>query len=144
MPYIPYKAESAPHITISAISLYSYHIRHRYLTFVPLASSSSTMFTITGFSGKLSSSVLNAILTYDLIPASEPVLCTTSNPHNARWDALKAQGAIIRHSSFDDMESRIQAFNGCNTICWFRVLESRWISMMRLTATGGKNIISQL
>ena len=71
------------------------------------------MYALTGCSGKLGGAVLNAILTYDLIPANQLVICTSSNPSDAQWDSVKSQGAEVRQSNYDDKPSMESAFSGC-------------------------------
>jgi uncharacterized protein YbjT (DUF2867 family) len=74
------------------------------------------MLALTGTTGKIGGAVLHAILEQNLIPPSELVLCTSSNPTDQRFDALRARGATVRQSNYDDLESMSKAFAGCEKL----------------------------
>jgi uncharacterized protein YbjT (DUF2867 family) len=74
------------------------------------------MLALTGCTGKIGGAVLQAILQHALTPPSELVVCTSSDPGDAQWDDLKAQGATVRQSNYDDLESMIKAFAGCSKL----------------------------
>jgi uncharacterized protein YbjT (DUF2867 family) len=101
------------------------------------------MLALTGCTGKIGGAVLAALLEQNLISTSELVICTSSNPEDVRFDALRKQGALIRHSNYDDPASMLKAFSGCEKLLLVSSQESRWISTTPLTDTEEKNIISQ-
>ncbi|KAH8597653.1 hypothetical protein B0O99DRAFT_660570 [Bisporella sp. PMI_857] len=74
------------------------------------------MLALTGTTGKIGGAVLDAILKENLLPPSELVLCTSSNPSDARWEDLKSRGAQVRQSNYDDPESMTTAFAGCSKL----------------------------
>ena len=74
------------------------------------------MLALTGCTGKIGGAVLQAILQHGLMPASKLVVCTSSDPDDARWDLLKGQGATVRQSSYDDQDSMVKAFAGCSKL----------------------------
>ena len=74
------------------------------------------MLALTGCTGKIGGAVLHAILQHALIPPSQLVVCTSSDPEDVRWDSLRAQGASIRQSNYDDSDSMIKAFAGCSRL----------------------------
>ncbi|KAL3420722.1 nmrA-like family protein [Phlyctema vagabunda] len=74
------------------------------------------MYALTGTTGKIGGAVLQAILKYKIIPINELVICTSSSPSSSQWDTLKSGGAQIRSSNYDDPESMVQAFSGCEKL----------------------------
>ncbi|PSS12721.1 hypothetical protein M430DRAFT_36772 [Amorphotheca resinae ATCC 22711] len=74
------------------------------------------MLALTGCTGKIGGAVFDALLTNQLIPPSQLVVCTSSSTEDARWDAFKSQGGIVRHSNYDDPESMVKAFSGCTKL----------------------------
>lgn len=74
------------------------------------------MLALTGCTGKIGGAVLNSIITEQLIPHDQLVICTSSDPSNSHWNALKDQGATVRQSSYDDPESMRFAFSGCSKL----------------------------
>lgn len=74
------------------------------------------MLALTEFTGKIGGTVLQVILQQALIPPSELVVCTSSDVEDARWEPLKAQGAVIRHSNYDDLDSTVKAFSSCSKL----------------------------
>jgi uncharacterized protein YbjT (DUF2867 family) len=74
------------------------------------------MLALTGCTGKIGGAVLRAILEHSLIPPANIVVCTSSNPEDTRWDSLRAQGASIRQSNYDDIDSMQRAFIGCSKL----------------------------
>ncbi|KAJ9648589.1 hypothetical protein H2199_001444 [Coniosporium tulheliwenetii] len=63
---------------------------------------------LTGTSGKLGGAVLQAIFEHNLIPPSELVISTSTDPKDAKWDFLKR-----KVSRFASME---KAFAGCSIL----------------------------
>jgi uncharacterized protein YbjT (DUF2867 family) len=74
------------------------------------------MLALTGCTGKIGGAVLSAILENKLILPSELVICTSSNPDDAHFDSLRKQGILIRRSNYDDPESMVKAFSGCEKL----------------------------
>lgn len=74
------------------------------------------MLALTGCTGKIGGAVLHAILQNSLTPPSELVICTSSDPEDAQWDALRTKGATIRQSNYDDVDSMTKAFAGCSKL----------------------------
>ena len=71
---------------------------------------------ITGATGKLGGATLQAILQYSLLDPKELVICTSSDPTDARWDSLKQKGAQVRQGTFDDESSLVKAFADCERL----------------------------
>lgn len=71
---------------------------------------------LTATTGKIGGAVLNSVLEHNLLPPSSLIICTSSDPEDARWQDLKSKGAQIRKSNYDDPESMIRAFSGCTKI----------------------------
>jgi uncharacterized protein YbjT (DUF2867 family) len=74
------------------------------------------MLALTGCSGKLGGSTLHAILSYHLIPPTELVICTSSSISDERWNPYISKGIQIRSSSYDDPDSMVKAFSGCDRL----------------------------
>ncbi|PVH97970.1 NAD(P)-binding protein [Periconia macrospinosa] len=74
------------------------------------------MIALTSATGKLGSAVLNAILDNQLVDPKELVVCTSSNPLDNRFDALRAKNVVIRYNNFDEPESLEKAFAGCDKL----------------------------
>ncbi|CAI6339233.1 unnamed protein product [Periconia digitata] len=74
------------------------------------------MIALTSATGKLGSAVLNAILDNKFVEPKELVVCTSSNPNDARFDALRAKEVTIRYNNFDEPESLEKAFAGCDKL----------------------------
>jgi len=74
------------------------------------------MLALTSCTGKLGGAVLNAILEYNIFQPRDLVLCTSSNIQDARWDAVKAQGATVRRFNFDEPASMVAALAGCTKL----------------------------
>ena len=74
------------------------------------------MLALTGCTGKIGGAVLHALIEQKLISTSELVICTSSNPEDVRFDTLRKQGALIRHSNYDDPASMVEAFSGCEKL----------------------------
>lgn len=74
------------------------------------------MLAIIGASGKLAYATLDALLTNNLIPASE-ILCTSSSPPNSEsYKKVKARGVHIKSATFDDPSSIKSALQGCDRL----------------------------
>jgi len=74
------------------------------------------MLALTGATGKIGGAVLSSILEEKLFPEDELVICTSSSMKSSKWDGLKSKGAQIRQSSYDDPESMVEAFSGCDKL----------------------------
>jgi uncharacterized protein YbjT (DUF2867 family) len=74
------------------------------------------MLGLTGTTGKIGGAVLKAILDENLVPVNELMICTSSNPDDGRWESLKAKGAEVRKSNYDDSGSMVKAFSGCSKL----------------------------
>ncbi|KAL2075293.1 hypothetical protein VTL71DRAFT_236 [Oculimacula yallundae] len=59
------------------------------------------MLALTSCTGKLGSATLSAILTHNLIPLTNLVICTSSSTTSPLWTSLKDQGVQVRSSNFD-------------------------------------------
>ena len=77
---------------------------------------SFAMLALTGTTGKIGGAVLNSILRENLVPPNQLVICTSSDPNDARWDELKSKGTQVRLSKHEDPESMIKAFSGCSKL----------------------------
>ncbi|KAF1353699.1 hypothetical protein BDV97DRAFT_120820 [Delphinella strobiligena] len=67
---------------------------------------------IIGASGKLGNATLRALLSENLIPATEIVACTSSQPGSDTWLSLEHAGVQVRHANFDDHRSLEKALIG--------------------------------
>lgn len=67
---------------------------------------------IIGASGKLGNATLKALLSENLIPATDIVACTSSQPSSATWLSLEHTGVQVRHANFDDPHSLEKALTG--------------------------------
>jgi len=74
------------------------------------------MLGLTGTTGKIGGAVLKSILRENLVPPNQLVICTSSNPNDARWDELKSKGAQVRFSKHEDPKSMTKAFSGCSKL----------------------------
>ncbi|KAJ4355978.1 uncharacterized protein N0V89_004003 [Didymosphaeria variabile] len=74
------------------------------------------MLALTSATGKLGSAVLNAILINKLIEPPELVVCTSSDPLDKRFDALRERKITVRYNNFDEPESLKRAFAGCSKL----------------------------
>ncbi|KAI9701644.1 MAG: hypothetical protein M1820_006415 [Bogoriella megaspora] len=74
------------------------------------------MLAITGASGRLGSNIVDALLNHSLIKPEELVLCTSGDASASRWDSLKTKGVHVRFADFDDQQSMIKAFTGCERL----------------------------
>ncbi|KAI9799658.1 MAG: hypothetical protein M1833_003974 [Piccolia ochrophora] len=74
------------------------------------------MLALTGCTGKIGGAILQALLEYRLLPPTELVVCTSSDPNDSRWDSLKAKGITVLQSNFNDPESMVRAFSGCSSL----------------------------
>lgn len=72
------------------------------------------MLAFTGTTGKLGGATLNAILSQNLIPPSQLVICTSSPLTSPKLHTYKAQGIQIR--SFDFNSPDPSAFEGCDKL----------------------------
>ncbi|KAI1269360.1 NAD(P)-binding protein [Xylariaceae sp. FL1019] len=57
---------------------------------------------IIGASGKLGNATLSALLTHNLLPASQIIALTSSTPSSQTWANLSRQGVTVRHATFED------------------------------------------
>lgn len=73
-------------------------------------------FVLTGVSGKLGGAVLQALLDYNLLPAKDIVVSTSSDPSDSKWDGLESKGVTVRHGTYDDRTSLERAFAGCESL----------------------------
>ena len=73
---------------------------------------------------------------------SELLICTSSNPEDVRFNTLRKQGALIRHSNYDDPASMVEAFSGCEKLFLVSTQPSQWISITPRTEMDEKNTIS--
>ena len=71
------------------------------------------MLAIIGASGKIEGAVLDAILSYQLLPASEVVGLTSGHENDSKWQSVVAKGIQVRHGNFDDSSSMEAALAGC-------------------------------
>ncbi|KAJ4297994.1 hypothetical protein N0V90_005893 [Kalmusia sp. IMI 367209] len=71
---------------------------------------------LTSATGKLGSAVLNAILDNELIDPAELVACTSSDPLDERFDALRDRKVTVRYNNFDESASLQRAFAGCSKL----------------------------
>ncbi|RYN29130.1 hypothetical protein AA0112_g7340 [Alternaria arborescens] len=71
---------------------------------------------INSATGKLGGGILQAILENKLIDPKELVVCTSSNPEDSRFDALRSQNIDLRQANFNDASSLKRAFSGCDTL----------------------------
>ncbi|KAI9805105.1 MAG: hypothetical protein M1825_000939 [Sarcosagium campestre] len=74
------------------------------------------MLALTGCTGKLGGAVLREILDRSLVVPDSLVICTSSDPNDARWESLKAKGTLVRQYNFDDLTSMVEAFSGCSKL----------------------------
>ncbi|KAL1605369.1 hypothetical protein SLS60_004917 [Paraconiothyrium brasiliense] len=74
------------------------------------------MLALTSATGKLGSAVLDAILENKLIEESKLVVCTSSDPSDKRFDALRERKITVRYNNFDEPESLKRAFTGCSKL----------------------------
>lgn len=51
-----------------------------------------------------------------MIPASELVLSTSSDPDDPKWNDIKQQGATVRKGTYDDITSMEAALEGCDRL----------------------------
>ncbi|KAH0292356.1 NAD(P)-binding protein [Aureobasidium namibiae CBS 147.97] len=72
------------------------------------------MLAIIGASGKLGGATLKALLDHNLLPKSQIVCCTSSEPGSNTWTSLEKKGVQVRHASFDDKASIEKALAGCD------------------------------
>lgn len=66
--------------------------------------------------GKLGGAVLKALLEYHLVPASQLIVCTSSNPNDPKFEELKAQGLTVRYANYEDVASMESAFAGVDKL----------------------------
>ncbi|KAF2095641.1 NAD(P)-binding protein [Rhizodiscina lignyota] len=71
---------------------------------------------IIGASGKCGGATLNALLENSLIPASQIVTLTTSQPGDEKWTALSSKGVEVRHASFEDPASMEKGLQGISRL----------------------------
>ncbi|KAL5377563.1 hypothetical protein DPSP01_009755 [Paraphaeosphaeria sporulosa] len=74
------------------------------------------MLALTSATGKLGKAVIDAVLENKLVDPSELVVCTSSDPLDARFDALRDQSITVRYNNFDQPESLERAFAGCSKL----------------------------
>lgn len=67
---------------------------------------------LTGVSGRLGSAVLQAILDYKLLPPTDLLISTSSDPNDYKWNALKVKGIEVRHACHEDIPGMVKAFQG--------------------------------
>ncbi|KAE9373780.1 NAD(P)-binding protein [Stipitochalara longipes BDJ] len=72
------------------------------------------MLALTSITGKLGGATLNAILERNLIPPSQLVICTSSDPSSPKLSAYKSQGIQIRSFNFEHPNPA--AFEGCTKL----------------------------
>lgn len=66
---------------------------------------------IIGATGKLGGAVLDALLTYNLLPPSEIVATTSSDPSSPKAEKIRARGVTVRQATFEDPSSLERAFS---------------------------------
>lgn len=71
---------------------------------------------LTSPNGKLGGAVLRNLLAYDLIPADQLVLSTSSNSEDRKWNDLKEKSTIVRQASYDDTSAMEAALKGCDRL----------------------------
>lgn len=74
------------------------------------------MLAIIGASGKIGGATLDALLSYNLIPASELVCLTSSQEGSPKWTSLVSKGVSVRNATFDASASLEQALQGCTRL----------------------------
>jgi uncharacterized protein YbjT (DUF2867 family) len=74
------------------------------------------MLALTSATGKLGGAVLHAILENNLIDPKHLVVCTSSNPHDPKFEPLHAKSIPVRNANFDHPASLEQAFSGCDKL----------------------------
>ncbi|KAF2499364.1 NAD(P)-binding protein [Lophium mytilinum] len=76
------------------------------------------MLALTSATGKLGSAVISSLLSSftTIIPPSQLVICTSSDPSSAQFAPLTAKGATIRPMTYDSPSSMESAFAGCTAL----------------------------
>jgi uncharacterized protein YbjT (DUF2867 family) len=73
-----------------------------------------TMLALTSTTGKLGGATLNAILKHNLIPPTQLIICTSSDPSSPKLSAYKSLGIQIRSFNFERPDPA--AFAGCTKL----------------------------
>lgn len=74
------------------------------------------MIALTSATGKLGSAVLAAILDNKLIDPQNLVVCTSTNPSDARFQPLRDQNITLRYANFNELSTLTAAYNGCSSL----------------------------
>ncbi|KAF2804334.1 NAD(P)-binding protein [Mytilinidion resinicola] len=76
------------------------------------------MLALTSATGKLGSAVISSLLSdfNSIIPPSDLVICTSSDPLSPQFAPLAAKGATIRPMTYDSPASMVSAFAGCTAL----------------------------
>ncbi|KAM0171501.1 hypothetical protein ACHAPF_008103 [Botrytis cinerea] len=74
------------------------------------------MLALTGTTGKIGKAVLQALLSRSLISPSELIICTSSNPSDAKFNDFKSQGIQVRKSDYNSPSSMKSAFAGADKL----------------------------
>ncbi|TGO46532.1 hypothetical protein BOTNAR_0581g00070 [Botryotinia narcissicola] len=74
------------------------------------------MLALIGTTVKIGKAALNAILSRSLISPSELIICTSSDPSDAKFDTLKSQGIQVRKSDYNYPSTMKSAFAGVDKL----------------------------
>ncbi|KAF7870410.1 hypothetical protein EAF04_004155 [Stromatinia cepivora] len=74
------------------------------------------MLALTATTGNIGSVVLKGILDLKVIPPTELIICTSSDPSHSKFDIYKSQGIQVRRSDYSDPSSMLSAFAGASKL----------------------------